>query len=219
MKAIRIGNDIKIEFEVSTGDEALRLEDLDLSVEVRLSDMVVDWHNYDEQPTVQRHEHVVMSNGGVRTYGVECAPPPYHQGGACVPPPAFAAPVKLPFTVEGDKIVALWAAEAQFALGEYDIMVYANKGDSGQGVCDQCRFVRLVAHSAQADLPEDGDVEAVVTMQPLTLTLPGMSAYDIAVSEGFEGTKAEWLEGLKGEKGDTVATEELSDEDIDTICV
>lgn len=32
---------------------------------------------------------------------------------------------------------------------------------------------------------------------------PGESAYDIAVSNGFEGTEAEWLESLKGPKGDT----------------
>ena len=30
----------------------------------------------------------------------------------------------------------------------------------------------------------------------------GESAYDIAVSQGFEGTETEWLESLKGEKGD-----------------
>ena len=33
----------------------------------------------------------------------------------------------------------------------------------------------------------------------------GKSAYDIAVEYGFEGTEQEWLESLKGEKGDTGA--------------
>ena len=31
---------------------------------------------------------------------------------------------------------------------------------------------------------------------------PGKSAYEIAVENGFEGTEQEWLESLKGEKGD-----------------
>ena len=31
----------------------------------------------------------------------------------------------------------------------------------------------------------------------------GKSAYEIALTNGFEGTEAEWLESLKGEKGDT----------------
>lgn len=31
---------------------------------------------------------------------------------------------------------------------------------------------------------------------------PGLSAYDIAVEEGFVGSKREWLQSLKGEKGD-----------------
>lgn len=31
----------------------------------------------------------------------------------------------------------------------------------------------------------------------------GLSAYEIAVNNGFEGTEAEWLESLEGDKGDT----------------
>ena len=30
----------------------------------------------------------------------------------------------------------------------------------------------------------------------------GLSAYEIAVKNGFEGTEIEWLESLKGDKGD-----------------
>lgn len=32
--------------------------------------------------------------------------------------------------------------------------------------------------------------------------LDGLSAYEIAITEGFEGTEAEWLLSLKGEKGE-----------------
>lgn len=37
----------------------------------------------------------------------------------------------------------------------------------------------------------------------------GESAYDIAVKNGFEGSEQEWLESLKGEKGDSVTVESL----------
>lgn len=36
----------------------------------------------------------------------------------------------------------------------------------------------------------------------LVLKSEGKSAYDIAVEEGFEGTEQEWIDSLKGEKGD-----------------
>ncbi|MBU8567582.1 hypothetical protein [Virgibacillus pantothenticus] len=32
---------------------------------------------------------------------------------------------------------------------------------------------------------------------------PGKSAYQVAVDNGFKGTESEWLESLKGPKGDT----------------
>lgn len=39
----------------------------------------------------------------------------------------------------------------------------------------------------------------------------GKSAYDIAVENGFEGTEQEWLDSLKGEKGDTGAKGDKGD--------
>jgi hypothetical protein len=36
----------------------------------------------------------------------------------------------------------------------------------------------------------------------------GLSAYEIAIKDGFTGTETEWLESLKGEKGDTGASGE-----------
>ena len=34
-------------------------------------------------------------------------------------------------------------------------------------------------------------------------TLQGLSAYEVAVANGFNGTEAEWLASLKGETGAT----------------
>lgn len=49
---------------------------------------------------------------------------------------------------------------------------------------------------------------APVSVEGLAVALPGKqgadgkSAYDVAVTNGFEGTVEEWLESLKGEKGE-----------------
>ena len=37
----------------------------------------------------------------------------------------------------------------------------------------------------------------------------GLSAYEIAVKNGFEGTEAEWLESLKGESGSSLKIEDI----------
>ena len=192
MKSIRIGNDIRIEWPVKLGAGIEGLEGLDLSVYVRPSEGIVDYHNYEEHPTVYRQERVVIMNGGMvrRLPGDGKERPRHRRHGA-------GAPVRLPHKVVDGKIIAWWRADRQFATGEYDIMLYARKNEVGQGVCDQCRFVRLVAHSAQADLPDDSGVEAVIEMQPLTLGLSGLSAYEIALIHGFTGTEKEWVESLK----------------------
>lgn len=192
MKSIRIGNDIRIEWPVMLGDGVPKLKNVDVSVYVRPSSPTVDWHNYTEHPTIVCEERTVMGNGGMERWHPGCGkerPRPRHY--------AAGAPVRLPLRVDDDKITAWWRADRQFALGEYDIVLYVRKNEAGQAVCDQCRFVRLVAHSAQADLPDDSGIEAVIALQPLTLEMSGLSAYDIAVEHGFEGTEEEWLASLK----------------------
>ena len=219
MKSIRIGNDIRIEWPIELGEGIEGLGGLDLSVWVRPSAPTVNWHNYVEHPTVYRHERTAMMNGGLG-----CLPPGDMGDGRehCRPherpphgrPPHAGAPARLPFKVEGNKIIAYWRADRQFAVGDYDIILYARKDRTGQGVCDQYRFVRLVAYSAQADLPcGEGGLEAVVAMQPVTLELSGLSAYEIAVIHGFKGTEEEWIESLKP---DDAAAEDYREKFMDT---
>lgn len=208
MKSIRIGNDIRIEWPIVLSGDVSKLQDLDLTVEVRPSAKVVDWHNYIEQPTLHRGKHSVMMNGGIAFRpdigdGKEHCHP--HR-----PKPAVPC-VRLPYHIEDNTLIAMWTADRQFAVGDYDIILYAHKNEGGQAVCDQYRFVRLVAHSAQADAPDDSGIEAVITMQPVTLKLAGLSAYEVAVINGFNGTEEEWLDSLKKPAEDAAeqAKEEL----------
>ena len=41
----------------------------------------------------------------------------------------------------------------------------------------------------------------------------GLSAYEIAVKNGFEGTEQEWMASLKGEKGNTLSVSFRYDEE------
>ena len=50
------------------------------------------------------------------------------------------------------------------------------------------------------------NVAGLQTALQATAGQPGLSAYQVAVANGFIGTEAEWLLSLKGAKGDTGAT-------------
>lgn len=43
----------------------------------------------------------------------------------------------------------------------------------------------------------------------------GKSAYEIAVDNGFEGSESEWLESLKGEKGDPFMYDDFTEEQLE----
>lgn len=225
MKSIRIGNDIRIEWPLRLSGDIGKLPLLDtITVQVRPSEAIIDWHNYTEHPTLRKETHTVMANVGLcdceqfdrepfdrppfdrtpyghaphdRTPHDRRPPQPYGRR------PERPLPVTLPVHIEGDTLIALWTADRQFDCGEYDIILYARKNRCGQAVADQCRFVRLVPHTAMADLPDGSGIEAVIQLQPLTIQLAGLSAYDIAVANGFTGTEQEWLASLKG--GDSQA--------------
>ena len=208
MKSIRIGNDIRIEWPIVLSGDVSKLQDLDLTVEVRPSAKIIDTHNYadeirnndNKRLLFEKHETTVMMNGGLecrRDIGdgkEHCRPRPPRP---CPPRPIPPAPVKLPYHIEDNTLIAMWTADRQFATGDYDIILYAHKNEGGQAVCDQYRFVRLVSHTAQADAPDDSGIEAVIAMQPVTLELSGLSAYEVAVINGFQGTEEEWLQSLK----------------------
>ena len=197
MKSIRIGNDIRIEWPIVLSGDVEKLKDLDLTVEVRPSAKIIDTHNYADENS--RKEVTVMMNGGV-----DCLPDIGDGKEHCQPcrphPHCPTAPVLLPYHIEDNTLIAMWTADRQFATGDYDIMLYAHKNEGGQAVCDQYRFVRLVSHTAEVDAPDGSGIEAIIAMQPVTLSLSGLSAYEVAVVNGFQGSVEEWLESLKAGK-------------------
>lgn len=189
MNSIRIGNDIRIEWAVTLPSGLNGNKGLRFIVGVRPSGVVKDLGNSQccatmKSATPRKATKRVLYLGGTsmaKKQGQE----------------SDIAPVMLPCRMEGSTVVAVWPAEMQYATGDYDILLYAIKSDGGRGCVDQTRVVRLVAHSSQACDCGNDNTEAVVTLEPLTLTLSGLSAYDVAVAHGYTGTEEEWLESLK----------------------
>ncbi len=201
MKSIRIGNDIRIVWPIVLSGDVSKLKDLDLTVEVRPSKKIVDVRNYADSEinkvnSFKKTETTILMNGGI-----VCRPDNGSGKECCDVRPLYdnpqTAPVKLPYTIENNTLIAIWPANKQFATGDYDIVLYGRKNTGGQTVCDQYRFVRLVSHTAQIDNEDNCGIEPVITMQPTTVELSGLSAYEVAVLEGFSGTREEWVESLK----------------------
>lgn len=194
MNSIRIGNDIRIEWAVTLPDGMSSNKGLRFIAGVRPSGSVRDLGNSQccgtakSPPQRKATKKVLYLGGGAGVPREEMKAAKQESG---------IAPVMLPCRMEDSKVVAVWPAEMQYATGDYDILLYAIKGDGGRGCVDQTRVVRLVAHSSQACDCGCDNTETVVTLEPLTLTISGLSAYDVAVQHGYTGTEEEWLASLK----------------------
>lgn len=71
-----------------------------------------------------------------------------------------------------------------------------------------------------AVLEVEKEVDAVIYLDPITgpRGYDGLSAYEIAVKNGFEGTEQEWLDslhgGAKGDKGDPFTYDDFTEEQL-----
>lgn len=70
--------------------------------------------------------------------------------------------------------------------------ILRNQGRFRDAIIVACKKIELPA-------PPDGDMQLMIEGAVTTI---GNSAYDIAVSLGYRGTKEEWLESMRGPKGD-----------------
>jgi len=215
MRRIRIGNDIRIEWNLTSSDN-VNYGELPFTVEVRPSKVksrtiansgYVGDSAISEGYTIEIEKEEIDMYAGLRPheerqYGMVMAkelPMPH-----CLnqKPPKSRYPIVLPYKVEEDTIVATWGALQQFDLGCYDVILYLRKGETGQSVADAWHVIELVASSEEADPYEEGKDNAVVDISPAQVTFTSPSAYDIAMKHGFTGTEDEWLLSLQG-KGDT----------------
>lgn len=100
------------------------------------------------------------------------------------------------FTVAGNEITATYKGAEQKVTGVYRLTLYRNEGENAQSILDACDAFELVSCSCLTVDAAFGGAEVELPIADLGIGVPGLSAYEIAVSEGFVGTQAEWIASL-----------------------
>ena len=103
---------------------------------------------------------------------------------------------EIAFTVAGNEITATYKGTEQKVTGVYRLTLYRNEGENAQSILDACDAFELVSCSCLTTDAAFGSAEVELPIADLGIGVPGLSAYEIAVAEGFEGTQAEWLASL-----------------------
>ena len=103
---------------------------------------------------------------------------------------------QIAFTVAGNEITATFKGVVQKVTGVYRLTLYRNEGENSQSILDACDAFELVSCSCLTVDAAFGGAEVELPIADLGVGIPGLSAYEIAVSEGFVGTQAEWLASL-----------------------
>lgn len=110
------------------------------------------------------------------------------------------------FTIDGYRLRFAFLGKDQQEAGEYSLILVENAGKPGMYTVDACKAFRLVPHSFEAGgSPCIGlRVETIHLAGNMTVPANGLSAYEIAVKHGFEGTEDEWIEGIGSGGGDAM---------------
>ena len=116
------------------------------------------------------------------------------------------------YTVEGNVLRWMFWGKDQHKPSTYHFCLVENGGEEGMFTIDTCDVLRLVNRSCAADdcdgpftmqITSNIDDKGVTCSSVITVPANGLSAYEIAVMHGFEGSEEEWLESLKGTDGKT----------------
>jgi len=129
--------------------------------------------------------------------------------------------VELPFTRADNVLTAQWLGSEQKYTGKYSVTLVLDYGDGNRNTVDECAVFTLVSRSCEEEvLTGEQTIESTLNIPTsetettdidLSISVPsdGLSAYEVAVKNGYEGTEAEWLESLK-EPAEAGATEAVA---------
>lgn len=108
---------------------------------------------------------------------------------------------QIPFEVSANVISFTVRGTEQRRSGVYSLSLWENYGGIGQSVVDCCEAFQLVPVTCQEspDVSPLSPVELTMPTANIEVAIPGLSAYEVAVKNGFVGTEQEWLASLKGE--------------------
>jgi len=96
------------------------------------------------------------------------------------------------FGTEGNVIVFTFFASEQYKTGVYSLTLFENEGVAHQTCCDYCFAFKLVEHSC--DIPTDMSTnELPLDSADMVVGIHGLSAYEIAVNYGYEGSEEQWM--------------------------
>ena len=127
------------------------------------------------------------------------------------------------YIVDGNVLRWMFWGKDQHKPSTYHFCLVENGGEEGMFTIDTCDVLRLVGRSCAADdcdgpftmqVTSNIDDKGVTCSSVITVPANGLSAYEIAVRHGFEGSEEEWLESLKGEKGDAFTYSDFTPEQI-----
>ena len=91
--------------------------------------------------------------------------------------------------------------QAISGLGVYGILLVGNAGRDGVWTVDCCEAFRLVSHSCYAGGQSSVGLDHVRLTSDIQVPANGLSAYEIAVKHGYEGTEEDWIEGVSNGGG------------------
>lgn len=95
------------------------------------------------------------------------------------------------FVVDGNVVRWIFRGADQRLPGLYSFTLILNEGEDRMYSVDACDILRLVPASCmEYEIPDDPSVS---TESEITVPASGLSAYEIAVLHGFNGTEEEWL--------------------------
>ena len=116
---------------------------------------------------------------------------------------AASRPCVFSYTIDDNVITGTYLGKDQEALGTYTLLLTENQGLAGMTTLDMVEAFSLVPHSYMEDGEDDSNIntETVELESETTVPRNGLSAYEVAVAEGYEGTVDEWLASLVGPQG------------------
>lgn len=117
--------------------------------------------------------------------------------------------VSLPMQQVGEELLAEWKGTQQKWTGAYTVTLTEDWGKDNRNTVDESCAFELVSISSDEGV-ETGTVNIELDMD-ISVPGNGLSAYEIAVLYGFEGTEEEWLESLKPDTSNFVTTEQVAE--------
>lgn len=126
--------------------------------------------------------------------------------------------ITLPYVISGNILTAAWLGGRQKKTGTYTVTLVEDMGGSSMNTADECGAFALVSRSCDEscltgaqtvdcaiDMAHRSSGETVDLDIDISVPANGLSAYEIAVRNGYAGTEQEWLASLGAEADVSVA--------------